>query len=49
MATEQLQYAYETAGMLPSETLEEDVRQNIQEGRIVEGKPGESLDALLQS
>jgi len=31
------------------ETLEEDVRQNIQEGRILEWKPGESLDALLQS
>lgn len=32
------------------ETLEEDVRQTtIQEGHIVEWKPGESLDPLLQS
>jgi len=31
------------------ETLEENVRENIKEGRILEWKPGESLDALLRS
>jgi hypothetical protein len=31
------------------ETLEENVRENIRAGHILEWKPGEDLDALLRS
>ena len=38
---------HETQALL--EMLEENVRKNIQDGRILEWKPGEDLDALLRS